>query len=296
MGTVSVDIRPDEEGYLGRECPECEKYFKIKPGTGLPDSTDCYCPYCQCFGSQDEFWTKQQIEYAHSVVLNQVSDELFKSMKKMERKPNRNQLISIGITVKGKPSPITYYTEKELEEKLTCTNCTLEYTIYGAFGFCPDCATHNSQQIIEANFDLVQKILNLAQEAAPDIKSKLIENALEDCISAFDGFAREHCSNLYAKLSFQNISNARDKLYNEHAIDISANLENTEWSFVVNQFQKRHLLAHKMGVVDEEFVKKTRTDHGDIGKKVSITKNDVTNLIYHLKVIVNNITKNIQRS
>jgi hypothetical protein len=65
-----VDIKKDDEGYLGRECPECEKYFKIKPGTGIPDFSDCYCPYCQHLGPRDHFWTKQQIEYAQSVVLN----------------------------------------------------------------------------------------------------------------------------------------------------------------------------------------------------------------------------------
>ena len=296
MGTVSVEIKPDEEGYMGRECPECEKYFKIMPGTGLPDFSDCYCPYCQHFGSQDVFWTKQQIKYAQSVALNKISGELIKTMKKMERKPERNQFISIGISVKGKPTPITYYTEKELEEKVTCSNCTLEYTIYGAFGFCPDCATHNSKQIVEANFELVLKILELAKESTPDIKAKLIENALEDCISAFDGFAREHCSQLYSKLSFQNISNAKQKLNNEHSIDISADLEGNEWTFVVNQFQKRHLLAHKMGVIDEEFVNKTNIHSENIGKKVTIIESDVICVIQHLKVIVNNITKNVQRS
>lgn len=296
METVSVDIKPDEEGYMGRECPECEKYFKIKPGTGIPDFSDCYCPYCQHFGSQDEFWTKQQIEYAESVVLNKISGDLIQTMKKMERKPDRNQFISIGITVKGKPTPLIYYSEKELEEKVTCSNCTLEYTIYGAFGFCPDCATHNSQQIVEANFDLILKILELAKKSTPDIKSKLIENALEDCISAFDGFAREHCSQIYPKLSFQNIANAKEKLNAEHSIDISGGLEDDEWSYVVNQFQKRHLLAHKMGVVDEEFVKKTGVHSGSIGKKVSISESDVTTLIQHLRVIVNNITRNVHRS
>jgi len=32
-----ISLPLDEEGYLGRECPntDCERYFKIKPGTGL---------------------------------------------------------------------------------------------------------------------------------------------------------------------------------------------------------------------------------------------------------------------
>lgn len=290
-----MDIKKDEEGYLGRECPECEKYFKIKPGTGIPDFSDCYCPYCQHLGPQDHFWTKRQIEYAQSVILNKVSGDLLKTMKKMERKPKRNQFISIGITVKGKPTPITYYSEKELEEKVECKNCTLQYAIYGAFGYCPDCAEHNSQQIAEANFDLVNKILDLAKESPEDIKSKLIENGLEDCISAFDGFARERCRDRYPKLSFQNISVAKNKL-EESGINIAEGLDSFEWEFVVNQFQKRHLLAHKMGVIDEEYIKNTGSHPEQLGKKVSITENDVVSLIGHLKVIVSNLSKHVQRS
>jgi len=293
--TYSVDIKKDDEGYLGRECPECEKYFKIKPGTGIPDFSDCYCPYCQHLGPQDHFWTKQQIEYARSVVLNKVSGDLLKMIKKMETKPKKNQLISIGITVKGKPTPITYYSEKELEEKVECKNCTLQYAIYGAFGYCPDCAEHNSQQIADANFDLVIKILDLAKEAPSDIKSKLIENGLEDCISAFDGFSRERCRDRYPKLSFQNIYVARKKL-DESGINIAEGLDSTEWEFVVKQFQKRHLLAHKMGVVDEEYIKKTGSHPEQLGKKVLITENDVISLIGHLKVIVSNLSKHVQRS
>ena len=291
----SVTIEPDEDGYTGRECPECEKYFKIKFGTGIPDVTDCHCPYCNHIGPQDEFWTKQQIEYAKSVALHKISGNLLKSLKKMERTPNRNEFISIGITVKGRPTPIAYYSEKELEEKVTCNNCTLEYTIYGAFGYCPDCGVHNSQQIVSSNFDLVIKILDLASKADGDVKSKLIENALEDVVSAFDGFGREHCSDIYQKISFQNISSAKDRLLKEHGLDISVGLSSEQWNFVVEQFQKRHLLAHKMGVIDEEFIKNTGKPQSVLGRKVSITKDDVRLLIGHLKIITENLFKGVNR-
>lgn len=296
METVSVDIKPDDGGFMGRECPNCEKYFKIKPGTGIPDYSDCYCPYCHHFGPQDEFWTKQQIEYAQFVVLNKFTGDLLKSMKKLERKPNRNQSISIGISVKGRPTPITYYTEKELEEKVTCSACTLEYTIYGAFGYCPDCGIHNSKQIVVANFDLILKILDLAKGATAEIREKLIENALEDCISAFDGFAREHCSRLNDKISFQNIANARGKLIADHGFDIAKGLSENDWDFVMAQFQKRHLLAHKMGIIDEEYVTKTSISNDEIGKKVKIIESDVNNLIEALSTIISNITSNVQRN
>src|SRR5713226_4313855 len=68
---MTVSIRPDEGGYLGRECPECEHYFKITPGTGLKgEDLPCVCPYCGHHNSHDTFFTQDQIEYAQSVAVN----------------------------------------------------------------------------------------------------------------------------------------------------------------------------------------------------------------------------------
>lgn len=292
---ISVSMQPDAEGYTGRECPECEKYFKIKFGTGLPGDPGCHCPYCNHYGPHDEFWTKQQIEYAKSVVLNKISGDLLKSMKKLERKPKRNQLISIGIKIKGRPTPIAYYSEKDLEEKIECEECTLQYAIYGAFGFCPDCGAHNSKQILFANFNLIINMINAASDDDPEIKEKIIENGLEDCISSFDGFAREYCSKVNNKLSFQNLEIAYKKLLNNHNIDIKNGIDKKEWDFMLKQFQKRHLLAHKFGIIDSEYLNKTNTPSSHLGRKVPITESDVRKLIDQLKVLSQNIVSKISR-
>jgi hypothetical protein len=70
---INVPIPTDETGMVGRECPnaECEGYFKLQPGTGLTgDDLDCVCPYCGHRGKPDQFWTKEQIEYAKSYTPN----------------------------------------------------------------------------------------------------------------------------------------------------------------------------------------------------------------------------------
>lgn len=292
----SVKIRPDEDGYTGRECPMCERYFKIKFGTGLPDATECHCPYCSHVGPQTEFWTKQQIEYAKSVALNKISSQLLAQMKKMEKRPDPNAFLSIGISVKGRPTPIAYYSEKELEERVTCAACTLEYTIYGVFGYCPDCGIHNSLQIVNANFDLVLKILDLVLISAEEIGAKLIENALEDAISSFDGFGREHCSKLPQKISFQNIAAAMERLMREEGVDLSNGLESTHWNFICEQFQKRHLLAHKMGIIDDEFVSRIGCSPSLVGRKVSITESDVRSLVGYLRIVTGNLFNGVVRN
>ena len=139
--TMSVPYILDAEGYIGRECPKCERYFKVKPGTGIPDNSDIRCPYCSHVGSTKEYFTKDQINYGKSVAMNAYSKKILGELKKIECEPKKGAFLSLGISVKGQPPQITPYQEKDLAAKITCENCTLEYAIEGNTGHCPDCGT-----------------------------------------------------------------------------------------------------------------------------------------------------------
>jgi len=65
---VNVKLPEDEKGFIGRKCPQCGKYFKVKIGTGLNDS-ECNCPYCGFAGDHQKFVTDEQLEYAKSVAM-----------------------------------------------------------------------------------------------------------------------------------------------------------------------------------------------------------------------------------
>jgi len=72
LGTqFNVPINPDENGYIGRECPDqkCLGYFKITPGTGVKGPAACHCPYCGHIGEQSTFFTPEQIEYGKQNLL-----------------------------------------------------------------------------------------------------------------------------------------------------------------------------------------------------------------------------------
>ena len=59
----------------------------------------------------------------------------------------------------GRPIPIHRYREPQLETVVTCSDCTLRYSVYGVFGFCPDCRKHNSLEILNKNLDVVTKMI-----------------------------------------------------------------------------------------------------------------------------------------
>lgn len=277
---ISVPINKDEDGYLGRECPvnECLGYFKITPGTGVKGPAPCHCPYCGHGGDQNTFWTQEQLEYAKSVAIRKVADALHQDLESLEFDHPPASPFGIGLSLKvqpGRPHPIRYYREKKLETEVVCDNCTLRYAIYGVFGWCPDCGVHNSFQILAKNLEFARKELALAESAERDFADHLIGDALENVVSAFDGFGREICARKAADIQFQNLGGARRRVQDIFAIDFADVLTPDQWAQACRVFQKRHLLAHKMGVIDEDYVRKANDPGAVVGRKIAISNHEV---------------------
>jgi hypothetical protein len=196
------------------------------------------------------------------------------------------------LKVTGQPTASRCYREPKLETEVVCDKCTLHYTIYGVFGFCPDCAVHNSLQILNKNLELVLKLLAVSETQEAQVAQHLVEYALEDCVSAFDGFGRETCRVFAAKsdkpekaaeIRFQNIAAARVRVKEQFSVDFAATAAHEDWKHIMRAFQKRHLLAHKMGVVDDDYLSATGDSPSLLGRKVSIAAEEVRELVARLQ-------------
>ena len=281
---ISVPISPDEEGYVGRECPveNCLGYFKIMPGTGVKGPAPCHCPYCGHSGPQNTFFTPEQIEYAKSIAIRRVLDAVHQDFKAMEFEHKPRGPFGIGISMKvraGTPHPIRYYREKELETKVTCDMCTLKFAIYGVFGWCPDCGAHNSLQILSKNLELARKELALASTVDAELAEHLVGDALENVVSAFDGFGREICAQKSVDIRFQNLNGSRRNVQEEFGFDFADILDARAWDDACRVFQKRHLLAHKMGVIDADYVERAKDTSAVVGRRIRVTSEEVTHAI-----------------
>jgi hypothetical protein len=288
---ISVTIPKGSDGFIGRECPEtnCEGYFKIKPGTGLTgNNLPCHCPYCGYKGPMDRFWTKEQIRYAQSVAFRKVSEAFVRELKglEFEHKPRGGFGIGISMTLKpGTPPPIRQYREKALETHVTCSKCTLQYAVYGVFAFCPDCGIHNSLQMLQQNLALARKQLALADaQTDADFKRYLIEDALENCVSAFDGFARERARAFSARsidpaaaelVRFQNLRRSGVRLQALFGIDLQRGIVPADWNFAHICFMKRHVLAHAVGVIDQDYLDETKEGNHLLGRRVTVAAPEV---------------------
>ena len=309
--SISVAVPRDESRFTGRECPQpdCAGYLKVEFGTGLRgEGLPCHCPYCGHTAGHDQFWTKGQVEYAKSVAIRRITDAIHKDLKGLEFDHKPKGAFGLGFSLKvkrGRQPPVHYYREPRLETEVVCAICTLRYSVYGVFAFCPDCGQHNSIQILRKSLEVVGKMLEMATREKSALAERLIGNSLEDCVSAFDGFGRELCRIHASKarnrthaerMSFQNLAGASRRLVELFGIDLSTLVELEEWRAAVVAFQKRHLIAHRMGVVDQNYVDKTGDSLAVVGRKIIVDADEVKRLLRTLDTLAARTTKRLQES
>lgn len=307
---IPISLPTDEDGLTGRECPQpdCEGYFKIKFGTGIkePDYHKCFCPYCGYAGKQNEFFTKNQNRYIKSIAMQHVQGMIEKEIKKWDRQlqsSTRGSFIKLSVDYKKSHRSLAYYAEKEVETTLVCNNCTLEYAIYGKFAKCPDCGVSNSLQILNANLSMIEKLLLQAESQSDrSFQEYLIQNALEDVVSSFDSFgkntlalATQNTELSGINISFQNIVKAREKVEKQFGFDMSQVLSEDEWESVVVLFQKRHIISHNDGIIDDAYIQITGDKSAIPGRKVTVSIDEVKSALRHISALANSLADGLPK-
>ncbi len=290
---INIPISVDDEGMIGRECLECKKYFKVKPGTGLP--TDyCHCPYCGYQGDANTFYTQDQLEYGKSIAIKKAYDlfvepaikKLSNSFKEIE-KNSRNNFIQFKFSVTGNriSFPISYYQEKQIETIITCDNCGLVFSIYGVFARCPDCANLNAFTVFEKSLEVSDKQIEVIKKLdfPCDFRDKSLKYLLIDCISTFDGLGKE----LRKKKPTLFPEKPNNLFQNLIALDSSiGNLisnNHSDFKFLVEMFQVRHIVEHNIGVIDEDFIKKVPGFESMNGRIYPLTLDGIGKLIIKMR-------------
>ena len=288
--TVEVPFPADESGMVGRECPSCQRYFKVKPGTGLPIS-ECICPYCEHRGHSSDFTTPAQLEYLKSVVVKRFVEPSLKdfqrSLHDLERS-TRGSFISFKVHTSEFDFPIKYYTEQKLETTVTCDSCGLVFSIFGVFASCPDCARLTSMSIFQNSLRAARRRLAVLA-SVPDQERELREVILVDAISAsvasFDSLGKRLAREFPIQIPdkprnlFQNIDGLNEVVGSRLSVSLSQLTGPTEYSKIRYMFQVRHISTHNFGEVDDDFIKKTGCHNSLKGSKPQVAPSDVEEFI-----------------
>lgn len=308
LKSVSVGIDNDEKGYTDKQCPseECEFLFKVNSEDWLNIFKDeaVWCPMCRHEAPADQWFTIAQVEHAKEEAFKMVSGLLDKSLSNMANKFNRgqskNSFVSISMKYKGSNNrtfTIPAKAAEAMELDIKCEECHSRFSVLGSAFFCPACGHNSVTQTfndslrkIKAKIDNLEVIREALSVAANKDEAELTCRSLrETCIS--DGVVafQKLCEGLYEPYgkspfnAFQRLEqgsllweNAINKGYRDWLTENQLNQLNI-------LFQKRHLLSHNEGVVDEKYVTKSGDALYKAGQRIVISDNDVETLLIILK-------------
>lgn len=317
---IPIEMVSDEKGYLDRECPhkECEFVFKIYMEDWKSNVSDekVYCPRCGHVAPSNEWWTQKQIADMKDIALqwamNQVQKTVQKSFRKMSKHSNKYFQVHYKPekVVTFENNPIGQREEWELE--ILCECCNTKTSIIGTAYFCPCCGHNAVNRVFNVSLNRIENQLNSLNEMkemlekmynkdiAANMVQNMIESSLKDIISAYQKFAMESfnkgCTKKVRPNDFQIVEKGGDLFKKYYNVSYNDWLTNDEIRFMNLMFQRRHILEHNNGVVDEKYLIKSKDQVYEVGQRIVCKEDHVSELLDIIRKLSKNISVVIEKS
>lgn len=312
---IPITIHSDEKGYFDRECPNenCLYTFKINMQDWKEKVSDdeVHCPMCGHIDTADKWWTQEQLEsmqeIAASYAMSMITKELDKAFGKLARSTRNNKFLKITY----KPSrKITFQNNpigqsEEWETDITCEKCGTRYSVIGSAYFCPCCGHNSAASAFNESTDSIEKMLkslpemkqllteSYGRDKAETMCRGLLESSLGDIVSAFQKFASCHYDKLTGEISrvndFQIIEKGGQLFKDAAGKGYEEWLSDQELHDMNMLFQRRHLIEHNNGMVDQKYVDKSGDHSYVIGQRLVVKENDA----YALLAIIKKLAKGL---
>lgn len=316
---VSVPMPADPEDYTDRQCPsgECMFQFKLHQDDWAQKVRDekVFCPFCGHSADSDQWWTQQQIEYAKDMAFRQIRRRIGHAMQidaqHWNRRQKRDSFLNITMKVNNLPQhiPLASATAEPMRLKITCPACYCRYAVIGAAFFCPACGHNAADLMFHQALTNIRNTLDIMPQVRSSISDRdvaqnttrlLIENSLQNAVTAF----QRYVESLYASLpasapprrnAFQNINEGSHLWHAVTGKHYSAYLGDSETASLTRLFQQRHLLAHTQGIIDEDYVFRTRDTTYQVGQRLVIREDTVRECLNIIEKLTAGMTADISR-
>lgn len=309
MISIPVTLNSDEKGYFDRECPneECLYTFKIlmKDWKEKVSDEEVHCPMCGHIDTSDKWWTQDQLQkmrdIAASWAVSYAHQELGKAFKDLERSTRHNKYFR--ITYKA-GEPVTFINNpigqsEEWETEICCEKCGTHYSVIGSAYFCPCCGYNSAVNSFNDSLGSIGKMLESLHDmkvmltdkynadAAETMCRSMLESSIGDMVSAFQKFASCKYDELSGQTSrvndFQMVDKGSQLFEAITGKTYGDWLTSHELDFMKVMFQKRHLLEHNNGMVDQKYLDKSLDTSYTVGQRIIVKEADAYSLLEILK-------------
>lgn len=291
---VTLKAEADADGYIDKECPnaECLFTFKIQgeDWTNIVRNEEVFCPACGHSAPAKSWWTTEQVKWARKAALNQVTGRLDEAMERDSSEWNKRQprnafvRITMNVTKKSELLLLPVGATEPMRLKVTCNQCQCRFSVIGSAYFCPSCGVSSADHVFGQSLDKIEAALNALplirnslsdRDTSENTANLLIENSIMQAVTAFQRFAEAMWSQVpntspARRNVFQNLSEGAALWHSATGKSYDSYVEPSELAALVRYFQQRHLLAHREGLVDEDYLARSADTTYRAGQRLVI--------------------------
>jgi hypothetical protein len=268
------------------------------------------CPYCGTVENMQHYHTQEQVEWIKSMMFRDIAKALQDTMRnafKPIQQHKSGSMFSISMSYKpGSLPSVRHYVEEKLKRTVICDNCSFKYAVYGISFHCPLCGHGNLLTHLKNSAETIRILIResnlIGEKYGRDVSQKMIENALEDVVSLFEGFLK----NIYQyeikrrfskeesdkkiseiRVNFQRIDGAEDFFRRNLCFELISFCRKEDRDLLIDQFLKRHVITHNLGMIDTKYLAKAKTFEKE-GSEIEIIPNELLKFLELVEKIVIN--------
>ena len=301
--SVIAYVQSDDQGMWGRNCPSCQKYFRTNH---VIDVT--FCPYCSQANDSLAFCTQDQRTYLIAVY------------DTFARAYNLKTNTSLDLGDVTDRTPAWHYSEEKQQFHFNCQtkDCGAEADILGEFGYCPRCGRTNARKLFPEFVDKELARLEEVKQTVSDRhkREEVWEKITVDGLSKFEALAKHLRRRLLSfpmtvnrraqleKLNFQRPLAADESLKQWFDIAVlgwpgnaarpERQVTPSEIPFIKKMIQRRHILIHNNGLVDQEYMALSGDTQVRLDERIRIRSNEAKRFLILVGEMGMNLLDNVE--
>lgn len=312
---ISVPIDVDSDGYYDKECPapNCLFGFKVheEDWRSLVRDEEMFCPSCRHAAPARNWFTTDQIKRARKQALNQVKGRINKAIRAdaqaWNRRQRANSFVKITMNVKGRsaiPILVPIAAAEPMRLRTKCDKCGCRYSYIGAGFFCPACGSNSANHTFSQSLDAVRTSIRsgpqlrkiLGKDEAEVLIRTLLEKGFQDAVMCFQRLneqLRDRIANPPSarRNLFQNLDEGSQFWLRTVGQDFEMMIGTDRLSRLRRYFQQRHLLAHRQGIVDEDYIARSEDTAYAVGQRLILKEEDAMEMVDLVSALGDAITK-----
>jgi uncharacterized Zn finger protein (UPF0148 family) len=217
-------------------------------------------------------------------------------------------LFKIGVSLSFSPGripPVIVARASEaMRQDFTCETCGFRFASVGASFFCPACGHNSALTTFDMTLETVEKTVRsltelerslqaaVDEDTATNAKRQILEDQFARLVGAFERvnealFDRLPNASQFPKKGsiFQRLDDASDLWLRASGKSYTDFIGTAELQRMRLLFQRRHVLSHRQGIIDQSYVDKSGDRTYSIGQRLVVKPADVLELVSLMRAV-----------